>query len=364
MKLGTFMMPIHPPEKSRTACFDEDVDFVVYADQLGFTEVWCGHHMTLDWEPIPANDVFLANLIARTKQIKLGVGVSVMPQHHPANVAARVALLDHLSHGRIYWGFGQGGVPTDWELFGLPDAKTQGEMTSEAHDIVLMLWSQDPPYQFDGKFWKISMENHSEDLRMGYPLKPYQRPHPPIGMTMMSAQSKGGSIGGRLGYMPLSTNLVHQNTVAEHWNTYCQAALQAGRPEPTRDIWRISRSIFVADSNDEAWDLCLNSPFGRSFDYILTLLRNAKMLSLAKEHPDMPDDDITVEYALKKLCIIGDKKACIEQLQELWDVTGGFGTLLFVKHDFDDRDRWRRCMRTLAEEVVPTFPHIESMAIN
>ena len=53
-------------------------------------------------------------------QFKLGIGVSIMPQHHPANVASRVALLDHLSHGRVYWGFGQGGVPTDWELFGLP----------------------------------------------------------------------------------------------------------------------------------------------------------------------------------------------------------------------------------------------------
>ena len=38
MKLGTFVMPLHPPEKSRTECFDEDTDFVVFADQLGFTE--------------------------------------------------------------------------------------------------------------------------------------------------------------------------------------------------------------------------------------------------------------------------------------------------------------------------------------
>ena len=108
MKLGTFLMPVHPPEKSRTACFDEDIEFVVYADELGFTEAWCGHHVTLEWEPIPANDVFMANLIARTKNIKLGIGVSILPQHHPANVAARVALLDHLAHGRVYWGLWPG----------------------------------------------------------------------------------------------------------------------------------------------------------------------------------------------------------------------------------------------------------------
>ena len=117
MKLGTFLMPLHPPEKPRTECFDEDVDFVIYAEELGFTEAWCGHHVTMEWEPIAANDVFMANLIARTTNIKVGSGVSSLPQHHPANVAARSALLDHLAHGRVYWGFGQGGVPTDWELF-------------------------------------------------------------------------------------------------------------------------------------------------------------------------------------------------------------------------------------------------------
>lgn len=363
MKLGTFMMPVHPPEKSRTECFDEDVEFIVDADKLGFTEAWCGHHVTLEWEPIVSNDIFMANMIARTKNIKLGIGVSIMPQHHPANVAARIALLDHLAHGRLYWGFGQGGVPTDWELFGLPEPKFQAQMTAEALEIVLMLWTQDPPYSYEGKYWQIDQQNHSEELRMGYPLKPFQQPHPPIGMTLMKGDSKGGSIGGAHGYFPMSTNLVHQNTVTQHWKTYCEGAAEAGLPEPSRDIWRVSRSIFVGESNEEAWDFCLNSPFGASFNYMLTLLRNAKMLDLVKPDPEMPDEEATVEYMLKNLCIIGDKQSCTEQLEQLWEQTGGFGTLLMVKHDFDDLERWQRCMRVLAEEIVPALPTVESVAV-
>jgi len=221
-----------------------------------------------------------------------------------------------------------------------------------------MLWTQDPPYKFDGKFWKIDMQHHSEELRMGYPLKPYQQPHPPIGMTLMSADSKGGAVGGKRGYIPLSTNLVHQNTVAKHWETYCQGAAEGGLPEPSRDIWRVSRSIFVGESNDQAWDFCLNGPFGDSFNYMLTLLRNAEMLDLVKDDPSMPDENATVEYMLKNLCIVGDKKSCMEQFEELWDVTGGFGTLLFVKHDFDDAERWNSCMHVLAEEIVPALPTV------
>ena len=359
MKFGTFMMPLHPPEKPRTQCMDEDTQFVVDADRLGMTEAWCGHHITLEWEPVTSNEVFLANLIARTEQIKLGVGVSIMPQHHPVNVAARVALLDHLSHGRVYWGFGQGGVPADWELFNLPEPKEQSVMTKEAYDIVMMLWTQDPPYHYEGRYFKINLEKHVDpEIRMGYPLQPYQKPHPPIGMTMISAKSKGGQIGGQHGYMPLSTNLVHHSTVAKHWETYREGATAGGQPEPDRDIWRVSKSIFVGDSNDEAWDFCLNGAFGRSMHYLITLLNRAEMIHLMKHDESVADEDVTVEYVLEKVCIVGDKASVKDRLDELWEVTGGFGTLLFVKHDFDDTDKWNRCLNVLATEIVPSMPSV------
>ena len=139
MNLGMFMMPLHPPRKPRTQCFQEDIDLVELADELGFTEVWVGQHHTVAWEPIPANDLFISHMIPRTKRIRLGTGVSIVPQHHPANIAVRLAYLDHLSHGRLNCGFGQGGVPTDHELFNLPDAKTQGLMTLEGIDMILRL---------------------------------------------------------------------------------------------------------------------------------------------------------------------------------------------------------------------------------
>ena len=159
MKLGFFMMPLHPPEKSRTECFEEDVEFVVHADELGFTEGWIGQHHTLEWEPIPSNDVFIAYCLPQTKNIRLGSGVSIIPQHHPVNIAVRLAFLDHLARGRFNCGFGQGGTPTDWGLFDLPDPKTQGLMTLEGIDMILKLWQTDPPFDFRGKFWHIKVEN-------------------------------------------------------------------------------------------------------------------------------------------------------------------------------------------------------------
>ena len=152
MNVGKFMMPLHPPEKDRTQTFEEDTECVIWAEELGFTEAWIGQHHTALWEPIPANDLFIAHVLPQTKKIRMGTGVTIMTQHHPANVAVRLAFLDHLSRGRINVGFGQGGVPTDWGLFDLPDPRTQGMMNLEAMDIVMKLWTQDGPFEFKGDF--------------------------------------------------------------------------------------------------------------------------------------------------------------------------------------------------------------------
>ena len=166
MQLGLFMMPLHPPEKDRTQCFEEDIELVVHADRLGFTEAWVGQHHTIAWEPIPSNDVFIANVLPRTRNIRLGPGVSIIPHHHPANVAARLALLDHLSRGRINCGFGQTGIATDSELFNLPDRKTQGLMTVEGIDMILKLWQAEAPFDFKGRI--LAYQNRKPYSRAGH----------------------------------------------------------------------------------------------------------------------------------------------------------------------------------------------------
>ncbi|MEM7539639.1 MAG: LLM class flavin-dependent oxidoreductase [Chloroflexota bacterium] len=356
MNFGLFMMPIHPPEKNRTQSFQEDIELIVHADELGMSEAWIGQHHTVAWEPIPSNDVFIANLLPRTKQIRLGAGVSIMPQHHPVNVAVRTAFLDHLSEGRINCGFGQGGVSTDWGLFDLPDPKTQGLMTVEAIDMVLKLWQTDAPFDFQGDFYHIKLDNPIPEHGIGELLKPYQKPYPPIGMSVMREGSLAARMAGQRGWMPLSTSLVPVSTVVTHWDTYCEGAKEAGLPEPNRDIWRVSRSIFVADSNDEAWDHAINGTFGRSFEYMIMVIKMGGALHLLKDDPNMPDEDVTVEYILKNLCIVGDKQTCLERLHELWERTGGFGTFLMVAHDWDDQAKWVKSMDMLAKEMIPAMP--------
>ena len=356
MKLGLFMMPLHPPEKDRTQCFEEDIELVVLADQLGFSEAWVGQHNTLAWEPIPSNDIFIANVLPRTRNIRLGPGVSLMPHHHPVNVALRLAFLDHLSRGRINCAFGQSGVPTDWTLYDLPDPQTQGLMTIEAIDLVLKLWQAEAPFDFKGEYWQVGVDTANAELGIGTMLKPYQQPHPPLAMSVIKGDSMAARMAGQRAYIPLSTNLVPASTVAQHWDTYCAGAEEAGRPVPDRSIWRISRSIFVGESSQEAREFARNSQFARSFEYLIALLTSANMLHLMKHDPEVPDQEVDPEYVLKHLCIVGDVDECVRQLQEVWEITGGFGTLMMIAYDWDDKSRWLRSIDLLAKQVVPALP--------
>ena len=76
MDLGLFMMPLHPPTKDRTQTFEEDTAAIVLADELGFAEAWIGQHHTAAWEPIPANDLFIASVIPQTQNL----------EHHAQNL--------------------------------------------------------------------------------------------------------------------------------------------------------------------------------------------------------------------------------------------------------------------------------------
>ena len=117
MKYGLFMMPSHPPERNIYDAHQWDLDYLALCDELGFDEAWIGEHFTSPWEPIPAPDLLIAQALMKTKRIKLGSGAHLLPFHHPAELAHRVAYLDHISQGRFLFGVGASGLPSDWALF-------------------------------------------------------------------------------------------------------------------------------------------------------------------------------------------------------------------------------------------------------
>src|SRR5919197_2209 len=157
IKYGMFIMPFHDPAKPLGQCYDEDLELIVRAEELGFSEFWIGEHHTMKYENIVMPEIFIARALGETRRIRLGPAPVCLQQHHPAHVAGRLAFLDHLSKGRLNLCFGAGSVTADQELYGL-DPRAAPEMVAEAIDIILRLWTTDPPYEIAGKHWQISLK--------------------------------------------------------------------------------------------------------------------------------------------------------------------------------------------------------------
>ena len=96
MKLGTFMMPLHPPGRSPWQTYEEDREAILLADKLGYVEALVGEHVTDLAENVTSCLMFLASLAHETKDIVLGSGTVNMPYAYPAAIASQVAMLDHL----------------------------------------------------------------------------------------------------------------------------------------------------------------------------------------------------------------------------------------------------------------------------
>ena len=89
MKLGFFIMPVHPPARNYAETLNEDREAFILADKLGYTEGYCGEHLTDLAENIPSSLMFCASLAGFTSQIKLGTAVMNLPHGHPVVWAAQ-----------------------------------------------------------------------------------------------------------------------------------------------------------------------------------------------------------------------------------------------------------------------------------
>lgn len=353
MELGLFMMPIHPPGRDYQTVLREDQEAVVLADRLGYSEVWIGEHFSSKSEQITSPLMFLASLIDRTDQIKFGTGVVNLPQHHPAVVAAHAAMFDHLSGGRLLFGIGTGGLPSDFELF-QRGPKERPAMMREAIEIILTLWTTDPPYDIKGDYWDISLSDVViPDLGVGQMAKPLQQPHPPIAVSILSPNSGSAREAGARGWLAISANFVPAHIVKTHWQAYAEGAEAAGiAPDPAN--WHVARSILVCESDAEAEDYLADpdNAFRYYFKYLLTLLRLGRGAALFKSDPALSDDEVTPEHAIDGMVIAGSAKTVTEKLAAFQEDIGPFGTLIATAHDWDRPEMWKTSMRLLAEEVV------------
>jgi alkanesulfonate monooxygenase SsuD/methylene tetrahydromethanopterin reductase-like flavin-dependent oxidoreductase (luciferase family) len=363
MELGLFLMTGHRPEQSRSRGgykrgFEWDLEMIKKADRLGFTEAWVGEHFTNLWEPLPSPDLLIQAAARETENIVLAAGAHVPGFHHPAELAARISYQDQLLEGRYMVGIGSGGTPTDAQMFGIDMAAGEHRRrAAEGLDIMRKYWTESGPWRFEGEFWtceKVAADSFpAVPGTLGDHLKPYQRPHPPIAVAGLSANSATLKWAGEEGLLPISLGM-NTRFMAGQWDTYSLAAESSGRTA-NRNDWRIAREVVVAETDEEAMKLAREGYFGEFFNGFLIPIFQFLGYGENWKHADSVDAaDIDFEYLLKHQFLIGSVETVTDQLVRMQEETGGFGTLLMEGVDYEDeKERWFRSMELMAHEVLP-----------
>jgi alkanesulfonate monooxygenase SsuD/methylene tetrahydromethanopterin reductase-like flavin-dependent oxidoreductase (luciferase family) len=263
-------------------------------------------------------------------------------------------MLDHLARGRLYWGVGGGAIPTDLALFGLDPSKggEVRERSAEVLDVVLKLWACTGKFAYQGKYFTIEAPELDPVKERGLYMKPYQQPHPPIGVAATSVASAAIRMAGERGWMPMSSSLLAVPYLTTHWQAVEEGAASRGRTADRRQ-WRIGRDVYVAETSALARERA-RAVLGRNYvRHQYPNRRGTPQMAFGKLDPALPDQAVDVDYLMEHLWIVGDPQECADRVRRLYEEVGGFGVLLAITQDADDPAWDHQSLRLLAEEVAP-----------
>jgi alkanesulfonate monooxygenase SsuD/methylene tetrahydromethanopterin reductase-like flavin-dependent oxidoreductase (luciferase family) len=364
MRFGYFMMPMHPPGSDVGLTLQTDLAQIEHLDRLGFHEAWIGEHFTAEWENIPAPDIFIGAALQRTRSIKLGTGVSCLPNHNPFHLAHRIAMLDHLARGRFLWGIGSGGFPGDFEVVGIdPRTGQQRQLSIDVVDAVLALWEDPKPGNYANHNWVYNVPEYDPRIRKHVHLKPFQKPHPPIAVAGVTEKSETLGLAGERGWIPMSINFVTPRVLRSHWASVTDGAARAGR-KADRAEWRVCRAVHVAPTDEQARREALEGAIARDYrDYFLPLLGLSRGLGGLKLEESMPDADLSMEYLCDKVWIVGSPATVTRKIRDLHAAVDGFGGLLIGAVDWGDAALWEGSMNLFASEVMPHLANLGAEAL-
>ncbi len=176
MKFGVFFLLEQPPGKPQERVYADALGQAAYAEELGFDAVWLAEHHFSEYGICPSMAVLAGALAQRTRRVRLGTAVTILPFNHPLRIAEEWAMVDLLSGGRVDFGVGRGYQPAEYAGFDLPMSESR-ERFDEALAIIKQAWTRER-VSFEGKHYRV------RDVEV-LP-KPVQKPHPPIRIACVS----------------------------------------------------------------------------------------------------------------------------------------------------------------------------------
>ena len=179
-EFGIFHEFSRSPGQTDAEAFAQSFTQVDAAERWGLDVVWLAElHFLPERSVVSAPLVVATAIAARTRRLKVGIAVQVLPLCHPLRLAEEVATLDHLSAGRLIFGVGRSGFPRTYEAYGVPYGESR-ERFAEVLEVLKRAWS-DERFSFEGDFYKFR--------EIALVPRPLQRPYPPLRIAATSADT-------------------------------------------------------------------------------------------------------------------------------------------------------------------------------
>lgn len=341
LRFGYFIAPFHRAGTNPTLALQRDLEFIEHLDALGFDEVWMGEHHSAGSEIISSPEVFIAAAAERAKRIRFGTGVISLSYHNPLWVADRLMLLDHLTHGRIIGGVGPGSLPSDSSMIGLTPTDTR-ELLETNLDIVVRLLA--------GETVSAKTATHQLfDAKLQ--LAPYSDGGIPLSVAAVASPT-GARLAGKhgIGLLSIGATLTVEgfNALSYHWGIVEERAAAFGT-QVDRMNWSLVGLFHLAETEKQAREEVKFGiePWFRYFQKVAAF----PQMTMPGEQLDEMIDVINDNGA----GVIGTPERAREQVQRLWDQSGGFGCMLQMGHEWANPAATKRSAELFAAEVMPHF---------
>jgi alkanesulfonate monooxygenase SsuD/methylene tetrahydromethanopterin reductase-like flavin-dependent oxidoreductase (luciferase family) len=345
MEFGLFFLMQRVEAWSEQRVYDSALEQMLAAEPLGYSSVWVAEHHFNDYGLCPVPPVLASYIAARTTKLRLGMGVTLLPLHHPVDIAEQLAVLDVVSGGRLDVGIGRGGTLQDYQTFSSDrgDARARVE---EGIALIREAWKGEP-FDFKGRF-------HSAE-RLHVRPKPTQTPHPPLYVAANSEDSVLSAA--RMGLPAMSSFFTALDELQRRHRVYRDTALAAGRSlaevaDLERRAWGM-RVVHVAPSRDEA--LRAVEPAFMGYQRKMAVLRSDATGGTVPNSFDRARLRLRTfdEYVADGWTVLGTPEEVRDQLQGYLDVTGYERVLLLMALPGLDTALALRSMRMFAEQVAP-----------
>jgi probable F420-dependent oxidoreductase len=333
MKFGLYSSIANPPRGEHLErAIDEVIAEAQLAESVGFDSCFFGeHHQDKDGF-LPSPLIVATAVAARTKTLRVGTSVILLPLYHPVHLAEDVITLDLVSKGRVVLGVGIGYQAGDFNAFSVPMDERLARF-EESFEILRLAWAGEP-FSFRGKHYTL------DDVRVTP--RPYQKNGPPlwIGASVPAAARRAGRIADGFVGTP-STGMENAVSLA---TIYKDAAREAGRPAQVvqmRDAW-VARSRAEADA---VYGPHVMAAYKYYFDNRLAEFRNMP-----------PGTPFTLENLAPDRLVLGDPDTCVREFQRWSQATGADYFLLRLRHAHSGGPPHEKIMETIklfGERVLP-----------